>query len=466
MKKRLTDSISAGVLINILSIVLLKSISIIIAPIMTRIMATDDYGIYSIYNTWAEIIGIVAGLGIAGSLTNFRVKSSKEEYYKYCWNSLLIGIIGHLVCFFFVWGFKDFVAYVLKLPEDLVLVLIISSMASFCVSFLSNFFIIDNQALYNAGMTLFSVAGSFGISIFIVYFFNVTTALYLPFIEGNLFVNLMISIVCVIFFGIKGRSKIRLDYVKYGLRIGAPLIFHSLAMSILGSSDRIMLQHMDSLSSAGVYAFSYSFAGILLSIWYAINSIFTPFYFKYLKNDNKSLFEKKRNFDFLFTTLSMGFVLVYPEVFKILADEKYWGQMKIIPIIVIAFYFNHMYSFPANYETYREKTNYVAIGTIGAAIINIIFNIILIPLLHETGAAIATAISYFALFVFHIIICKLVFPCEYPFRKTISPKFIVPFIASIISTYCLYDLWLIRWGGAIVIGVILFRDMLKRKSIL
>ena len=96
MKKRLTGSLSAGRAINIIAIVLVKSINIITAPVMTGILTTVDYGIYSIYFSWSQIIGIVAGLGVVGSLTNFRIKFEPKDYHRYCWHILCIGIIGHL----------------------------------------------------------------------------------------------------------------------------------------------------------------------------------------------------------------------------------------------------------------------------------------------------------------------------------------------------------------------------------
>lgn len=466
MKKELSKSISVGVAINILAFVLVKSMNIITAPVMTKILATEDYGIYSIFNTWSGIIGIVAGLGVLGSLTNFRVKANRDDYLKYCCNMLWIGIIGHLILFVISFLARGCIARLLKLPEVLIPIMVISAMSSYCVTFLSTFLVIDNMALYNAGISFFAVAGSFGLSLALIRICNVTTDLYFPFIEGHLIIYLVISLGCVTFFAVKGKSRIRLDYAQYGLLIGVPLIFHSLAGSVLGSSDRIMLQQIDGLSVAGVYSFTYGFAGILSSIWQAINSIWTPFLFKYLKDgDEKSLYEKKRNFDFLYTMMTIGFILVYPEVFKLLANERYWGQIKIVPIIVIAFYANHLYSFPTNYETYKEKTKYVAIGSIGAAIVNIILNSILIPSMHEIGASVATAISYFALFVFHYFISKRIIG-DYPLRNVIRVEYITSFGASIVALYVFFDLWWIRWVLAIVVGATLLKDVIKRKAIL
>lgn len=466
MKKKLSKSISAGIVINIIAVVLVKSVGIFIAPVMTRLLTTEDYGLYSIYNTWSNMIGTIAGLGVVGSLTNFRVKSDRNEYHKYCWNMLWLGAIGHLAVFLVTVLLKESFANILKLPEMLIPIMVISALTSYCVSFLSTYFIIDNMALYNAGISLFAVGGSFGVSVALITICNVTTELYLPFIEGHLIVNLIISFGCLLLFAIKGKSKIRIDYVGYGLNIGIPLVFHALAGCVLGSSDRIMIQQMVGISEAGVYSFTFAFAAILSSLWQAINSIWAPFLFKYLKeNDIESIQEKKRNFDFLFTMLTIGFILVYPEVFRLLANERYWGMIKIVPIIGIAFFANHLYSFPTNYETYREKTKYVAMGSIGAAIVNVILNSLLIPLMHETGAAIATAMSYYALFVFHYFISKKIIG-EYPFRNIISVKYIIFLIACVCAFYVSYNIWWIRWGVAIIVAYVLMRDVIKRKSIL
>ena len=79
-----------------------------------------------------------------------------------------------------------------------------------------------------------------------------------------------------------------------------------------------------------------------------------------------------------YTIITLGFLLCAPEVFKILAPEKYWEGLKIIPLITLAYYFNFLYSFPANFEFYHLQTKLIAMSTILSAGINVGLNIVFI----------------------------------------------------------------------------------------
>ena len=73
-------------------------------------------------------------------------------------------------------------------------------------------------------------------------------------------------------------------------------------------------------------------------------------------------------------------------------------------MVVFGIYFNFLYTFAVNYEFYSQNTRWIAVGSICAAAVNVGLNLLLIPQFGGMGAAVATLISYFALFVFHNII--------------------------------------------------------------
>ena len=77
-------------------------------------------------------------------------------------------------------------------------------------------------------------------------------------------------------------------------------------------------------------------------------------------------------------------------------------------IIAMSFIANHIYSFSSGYEMYREKNIYVAVGTITAALCNVLLNILMIPSMGAFGASLATLISYILLAAFHRIISSII----------------------------------------------------------
>ena len=68
---------------NILSVVLLNGISMITAPLFSRLLGDSGYGVLKIYNIWASVIAIVFTLQTQGTLVNARVEYPEEQQKHY-----------------------------------------------------------------------------------------------------------------------------------------------------------------------------------------------------------------------------------------------------------------------------------------------------------------------------------------------------------------------------------------------
>lgn len=466
IEKNRKKSLSVGIIVNLLATFLLRAIGLITAPITTRLLETSDYGAMSIYNTWVGIATIVLGLQACGTFNNARIKfESKEEYYKYCWNALFISFIGHLVFIIIIFPWVSSLSSLIGITELLICLMIVQSFMQNGINMLSGHLLIENKAGWNLVLSGFVSLGSFVFSVLLVHQPTFREMPYMAFIVGNFIPTAITGIVAVIWFGKKGASKIKTNYIKYCLSLSFSLIFHGLSGIVLGQSDRIMLERMIDLSEAGVYSLTYNFSSILLGVWGAINSIWIPFYFRYLKEGNYSELKKRMiNFDMLFTVLYLGFLFLSPEVFHLM-DSRYWYQMNIIPILIIGFYFNHLYAYPANYEFYKEKTVYIAIASTVTAILNIILNYMLIPCYQAMGAAIATTLSYIITYLFHSISAHF-FVKEYPFSYSLDIWRLIP-IGIITATFfvCQNVAWL-RWIFAVILGSVYLLRVIKRRELL
>jgi O-antigen/teichoic acid export membrane protein len=147
-----------------------------------------------------------------------------------------------------------------------------------------------------------------------------------------------------------------------------------------------------------------------------------------------------------------------------MAPQEYWSGISLIPLVALAYYFNFLYSFPANYEFYNEKTKLISIGTVCVAIINIVCNFIFIPLYAGAGAAVATLIAFIFLFIFHEIIARFVIR-NYDYKFTMYLKGLFPVIAVSVMFYVTQDFWYIRWGLGIILGIYLLWRIIKNRAI-
>ncbi|MTV96675.1 oligosaccharide flippase family protein, partial [Streptococcus pneumoniae] len=75
----LSNPVKASIWFTICN-VLQKGISMITVPIFTRLLTTEQYGVYSVYQSWYSIIGVFATLNLYyGVFNNGMVKYEKDK---------------------------------------------------------------------------------------------------------------------------------------------------------------------------------------------------------------------------------------------------------------------------------------------------------------------------------------------------------------------------------------------------
>ena len=69
--------------IYLLGSLILKGVSFITTPIFTRILSTEEYGVITIFLTWASFFAVFIGFQISGSIATAYVHRGKENLMKY-----------------------------------------------------------------------------------------------------------------------------------------------------------------------------------------------------------------------------------------------------------------------------------------------------------------------------------------------------------------------------------------------
>ena len=157
--------------------------------------------------------------------------------------------------------------------------------------------------------------------------------------------------------------------------------------------------------------------------------------------------------------------MAMPEVAKLFGDEPFWPSIELIPVLVLGYYFVFLYSFPVNFEFYHQRTRTIAIGTCLTAGTNIALNYVLIPLWGMTGAAVATLLSYAALWLFHLILARVSIKSEYHFKEK---RFYLYLLFTVMGTalfYVIEDMWYIRWFLFLVLAAAVLYRLKKQRSI-
>ena len=102
--------------LNILSTCLLYGISIITAPLFSRLLGTGGYGNVSNYNVWVSILSIAATLQTQATLANAMVEFPASEQDKYQSSVLSLSLVCFAVVAALVLLFLGPISNALNLP--------------------------------------------------------------------------------------------------------------------------------------------------------------------------------------------------------------------------------------------------------------------------------------------------------------------------------------------------------------
>ncbi len=453
------------VMYNALSTIILYAITFFSAPLFSRLLGTDEYGVVQVYNTWVSFFSVILGLYTRGTLAIAKINYSGEEFLKYQSSVLFLSLLSFISGLIIVIIGKSVLVSFLGLDMRYLILMMFHSFGTYCVYFANAKFTYEMKAKNNLLISVTISLLTFALSFLLIKLLN-AEHLYTGRIIGMSSPYILAGVFIIVYIFKEGKTYFNKEYWKFCIPLCLPLIFHGLSGIICASSDRIMIQKIIGLVAVGIYALAYNFANIMDSIWNALNNSWNPFFFEYVKH-NKYVELKKRSKKYirLYTCLSMGFILMTPEVFHAFAAPEYWEGAKIIPVIVLSQYSIFVYSFAANYEFAFKRTDMVALGSAVAGMANVALNVIFINCLGYFGAAIATLISNIILAIIHIIFAKKLVKDKWVYEAKMFVMPILGLVMSVIFYYCCYSTWIIRWGLAVIIGLYMLRRVYMDRAI-
>lgn len=459
------NSINKITFMNICSTILLQGITFFTAPVFTRILGAEQYGKYSVFSSWSVIFSCIMGFGVGSTLATGKYQF-RELYYEFRSSILLLGTVLCMGISLLGVLFIKPLSILLGYSPWIIILLFASAFSHFIIGFAQGVYIYEKEAGKNFILSIMLSICSVVLSIVLILKFPDNHKFM-----GRVFGSLVSYIVaagivwCTIY--LKKPIGIKKEYCQFALIVGLPTVFHTLAHNILTQSDRVMMWYMGiSDTEIGIYSIYYTFSGVMSTILHALNTSWCPFYYDDVDTKNWKVLNKKcKHYIELFTIITFGFLLLSREVGYILAGKEFWSGIDSIPIIVLSVYFTFMYQFPVNFEFFHKKTKIIAIGTLGAAMVNIFLNWAMIPQWGMYGAAIATALSYGVLFIFHYQIAAHMKEQAYHLKLTIFIPGVIVIGIGMALFYILANKWYIRWLLGALLGSYELWKIIKRKTI-
>lgn len=247
--------------------------------------------------------------------------------------------------------------------------------------------------------------------------------------------------------GVPADSGLRRELVRYGL----PLAGVFLLSYVISSSDRFFLAQMISPAAAGAYAPAYDLVlQAMVAIMMVVNLVTFPL--AVVAVDSGDLPAREQHFRKHATILcavavpaAAGIAVLAPSLSRILGPQFAGSALVLIPLFAFAQLLSGVksYYFDLSFQLSRATAYQLASVAVGA-IVNVAFNLWLIPIYGTVGAAYATIAAYLAALIVSWGLGRRLLPLPIPWAAVMR-------VGAATAGMCMALLAIRRAGGGFVV---------------
>lgn len=445
--------------------ILQRGISMITVPVFTRILSTEEYGVFNVYLSWMNVLIIFTSLNLYYGVFNnamLKYEKNRDRYTSSMQGLVIIITAGFFVIYIL---FHDSINKLIGLSTTFMILMFIELLVTPSLQFWSARQRFDYKYKMLVGVT---IAKSLINPIAGVAAVLLTRAGALARVESMVAVEVLFCGTIMVYQFKAGRTFYNKEYWKYALGFNLPLLPHYLSGTILNQGDRIMINTFVGSTEVAIYSVAHNVGMLVQLFTNAINSSFTPWFYTSIRD--KKYTEIKRVTNLLLLLMSVLVVLVMffaPEIVRIFAPDDYYSAIYVVPPLSASVFFVFMYVLFSNLEFYFEENKFIMIASMLAALLNIVLNAIFIPIYGFLAAGYTTLFSYivycFAHYVFSTIVCKK----HMEIKALFDARFILVLSIGVAFTTVafnfLYNYFIIRYIIAAIVLIILY---VKRKMII
>jgi len=404
---------------------------ILLTPFYTRIFTSQsDYGVHSYLYAISAFILVILTFGIE---TTFFRYAQKDDYKKVYSTAYIFLLANSILFIFFTYFFYDTINQWLDIQNKRYVfwflgIIITDVISTIPLADLRLKNLAKKFAILRISNVVINIVLNF-IFLLLLPKFNLSFFKNFDLVEYTFISNFLANGITLIFLIFPIRfSKRDFDYsiFKKMVSYSYPIMISGILGMINEVADKVFLKFLlpkdiDSFKEIGIYTANYKIAALITIYNTMFRYAFEPFLFKISGNLNNK--EKYANITMIyFLSVSIIYVLIicFIDYVKLFIGSSYHEGLKIVPIVLMANIFFGLYYTMSVWYKINDKTYFAIIFSLVGAIITMVLNIILIPIIGYFGAAVATLVCYFMMFVLTAYFNQKYYPIEYKFYRMIE----------------------------------------------
>lgn len=432
-------------------------------PLLTRILATDEYGKTGMFETAVTVIYIFAVLGLDQAYIRYYYEKDIDRVVllKRCLlPALCIVTVLSLVYIIISESANDFLFG--ATGRDVVALVVIYTF----ISVLERFFFLDVRMQQNG--VLYS-----NINI-IEKILSILTIIAAFFMLGNDYrVGLYALAVpwgcttafLIIRFLVRHRSyrpdgQAFIPSYRELLSYGVPFITVLLMEWALSSCDRIALRSFTDFDELGIYDAGMKIVILLITFKNTFIAYWSPVAMERFESgndeENKVFFRRAYDTVVFLCVIGAAFLILARKLIVLLLGASYRSAESVIPFLTLMPIYAIMFEITVQSIKYTKNGRYLNIASIAALAANIAGNMLLVPVFGGTGAAVTTGVSYIIYFIMGTVFSERCIKIGYRYGKT--ALYTILLIAYCTEASFVNDTLTDTLCGIILIAVVMIMD--------
>ena len=300
--------ISAGIWYTVGNM-LIKGINFLSLPLFSRLLNTEEFGIYNVFVSYEAILYVIIGMAIHSSIRSANIKF-KGNINEYTSSVSIIYLVNAMIMLFIALIFNKQLSKLLAFDKLIIVLLIFYSLGSALLSLYNNYISLEYSYKKYLLVSFFNSVGNVCISLVLI----------LTIFKKKRDIGRIVgatSTICILAFFIlcimykKAKPKINKSYWKFAVKYSIPIVPHGISQVLLAQFDRIMIRSIVGNAAAGIYSLAGNIMLILTIITDSISTAWsTWFYDQISENRIESINKRAKQLSFFFVVLTVGLLTI------------------------------------------------------------------------------------------------------------------------------------------------------------
>lgn len=398
-----------------------RFLNFLLVPIHTDVFAPDEYGVISKLLAFVGVLNVLYTFGMETAYFRFATKPEADEKRVFhLAQTVVIGISLFLSVIMIANANPIARALDVEGSTNLIIWFVLIMFIDAVVAIPFARLRLQNKAMLFAAGRIANVVILIGLNLYFLY------VAYNPSVGIGYIVlaNLIANAFYLLFFGkmlISWRPAFDKQMSPVMLSYSYPIMLTGLAGM---TSEMFSRQTLDwwlpqdfyegqsSKYALGVFSACYKLAVLMSLTIQAFRYAAEPFFFSNASDkQSPQLFSQINHYFIIVCCILLLGVSINLDILKyILPDSRYWDGLHIVPILLLGYLFNGVYYNLTIWFKLTDKTYFATIITVAGALVTIVANYLLIPVLGYFGSALATLACY----VFTTALCYVLGQKYYP----------------------------------------------------